>query len=51
MKKEYTRPTAQVEEFDLKDVVMATSGGPNTNVKTVTSLHATSFDDALLVDN
>ena len=25
MKKEYTAPTAQVEEFDLKDVIMATS--------------------------
>ena len=45
MKKKYTAPTAQVEEFDLKDVVMATSGGSDSKVKMVSSYQATRFDD------
>ena len=45
MKKKYTAPTAQVEEFDLKDVVMADSTSSTPVTKMVSSYQATRFDD------
>ena len=47
MKKEYIRPDATVEEFDLKDVIMATSGGEKVvdNEVDVLSVQAVRVED------